>query len=86
MAPPPKKPKAESVSRPGPRIRELREARGLTQEDLAAKAKVDRAELSRLETGKCANPGTKRLAKIANALGVELAEFFIRRRIAGENP
>ena len=62
----------------GARVREIREALGLTQEQLAEKSGVDRAEISRLETWdpRARNPGVERLGKIAAALGVEIGALF----------
>lgn len=58
------------------RIRELREARGLSQEEVAVKAHLDRADLSRIENGKGPRSlGTTRLNNIAQALGVTLSDL-----------
>jgi transcriptional regulator with XRE-family HTH domain len=57
------------------RIRELREAKGLTQLQLGEMAGLSRSQLSEIETEtKPAN--TLRLASIARALGVHLDELF----------
>ena len=61
----------------GLRIRELREARFLTQADLAKQAGVGVVTISRLER----DLGTARFAtirKLAAALGVEPAELVVR--------
>lgn len=57
------------------RIRDLRKARGLTQEQLAEKAGLSRSHLSEIETG-AAPPNTLRLEAIARALRVTTAELF----------
>lgn len=59
----------------GLRIRELREARGLTQAELSDMARLSRSQLSEIETeSKPAN--TLRLAAIAKALDVSVEELF----------
>jgi transcriptional regulator with XRE-family HTH domain len=59
----------------GERIRELRKARGLTQEQLAELVEVEQKHVSRLELGK-SYPTIERLEKIAEALNVQLKDFF----------
>lgn len=56
----------------GARIRSLRRAQGLSQEQLAFEARIDRASISDIERG-IHDIGVRRLAKIARALGVSLA-------------
>ena len=56
------------------RLRQIREAHGMTQETLAKKAGVTRAYLSRLEMGRH-DPPLSRLRKLAKALGVSVAEL-----------
>jgi len=51
------------------RLKQLREARGLTQEELAKKAGVSRAYLARLEMGRH-DPPLSRLRTLAKALRV----------------
>jgi putative transcriptional regulator len=53
------------------RLREAREARGMTQETLAKKVGVSRAYLSRLEMGRH-DPPLSRVRKLAKALGVKV--------------
>lgn len=57
------------------RIRQLRKERGLSQAKLAVMADMDPATLNRLERG-AGNPNLKTLERVANALGVEVADFF----------
>ncbi len=59
----------------GERIRSLREAKGLTQEELAAMARSDAATLSRIETGK-QNLTAETLALFLMALNTTPKEFF----------
>src|SRR6516164_2669006 len=51
---------------------ELRERRGLTQTELAARSGVDQADISRIERGS-AFPNEKTLIRIAEALDADLA-------------
>jgi transcriptional regulator with XRE-family HTH domain len=59
----------------GDRIRELRSAKGLSQEELAFKAGVHRTYLGGIERGE-RNPSLKNINAIANALEVTLRELF----------
>ncbi len=66
----------ETVGRIGDRIRQLREARGLTQSQLQQRSCVSRSYLSRIESGQM-TPSLGTLEKIAHALGVSLNRFFL---------
>src|SRR5215213_3724534 len=57
------------------RIRQLRKERGLSQVKLAVMADMDPATLNRLERG-TGNPNLKTLERVAQVLGVEVADFF----------
>ena len=59
----------------GKQIQKLRESRGLSQQDLAAKCNFEKSNMSRLETGRV-NPTLSTLEKIAKALDVSIAELF----------
>lgn len=59
----------------GGRIRELRGAREVTQEELAERVGVFRTYLSRIETG-LANPTLTMIHALADALGVAVTELF----------
>lgn len=56
------------------RLASLREARGLTQEQLAAASGVSRVQISRLERGHFA-PRMDSLQRLAAALGVSIAQL-----------
>lgn len=61
----------------GDRVRALREASGLTQSVVAARAGYQREDLSRLETGsRTANPTLRRVLGLAAALGVTASELL----------
>jgi transcriptional regulator with XRE-family HTH domain len=57
------------------RIRQLRTERGLSQAKLAVMADMDPATLNRLEQGK-GNPNLRTLERVADALGVEVADLL----------
>ncbi|HEY0094526.1 MAG TPA: helix-turn-helix transcriptional regulator [Archangium sp.] len=57
------------------RIRTLRERRGLTQEDFAARCGISVSFASLLERGE-RSPSYETLVQVAGALGVPLAELF----------
>jgi DNA-binding XRE family transcriptional regulator len=59
----------------GARIKQLRESKGVTQEQLAGQARSDAATLSRIETGK-QNLSAETLANFVAALNVTPKEFF----------
>ena len=59
----------------GANIRRLRTARGLSQEELAYRAQIDRSYLSEIENGK-KNLGVLVLEAIAAALEVEAVALF----------
>jgi transcriptional regulator with XRE-family HTH domain len=59
----------------GDRIRELRLAAGLTQEDLADRCGLFRTYMSRIETGK-ANPTLTMIHALADSLAVPVAGLF----------
>lgn len=56
------------------RIREARDAAGLTQVELAERSGLPQSHISRLEQGKH-SPSGKTLGKIASALGLKLSYF-----------
>jgi transcriptional regulator with XRE-family HTH domain len=58
-------------------LRRLRQSRGLSQEELAARAEINRNYVSLLEReGNAAS--VDMLEKLADVLGVDPAEFFAR--------
>jgi len=59
----------------GKRIREIRKARGLTQERFAEMVDIEQKHVSRIELGK-SYPTIDRLEKMAIALDVQLSSFF----------
>ena len=63
-----------AVSRYGEAIKQLRQERGLSQEDVAHAAGVATSTVSRIERGHI-EPRAAVLEKIANGLGVSLVEL-----------
>lgn len=59
----------------GARIREIRKAKGLSQESLAEMIGIEPRHVSRIEVGK-SYPTISRLEKISGVLGVPLRDFF----------
>ena len=59
----------------GRKVRTLREGKGLSQEDLAFEAELDRTYIGGVERGE-RNIGLRNIEKIANALKVDLKELF----------
>lgn len=59
----------------GQRVRELRNASGMTQEDLSERCGLFRTYMSRIETGR-ANPTLTMIQALANSLGVPVVALF----------
>lgn len=64
--------------RVGQNVQELRRQRGLSQEDLAHRARVHPTYLSGVERGR-RNPTITVLQRIAEALGTDLEQLVISR-------
>ena len=58
-------------------LKRVREEKGMTQEQLAEKANVNRSLLNQLETGKLKNTSINTLQKIADTLNCKITDFFI---------
>ena len=59
----------------GKQIQKIRESKGLSQQDLAAKCNFEKSNMSRLEAGRV-NPTLSTLEKVAKALDISLVELF----------
>ena len=59
----------------GERIKELRKAKGLSQNSLSEKVDIETKHLSRIEVGK-SYPSLDTLQRIAKALEADLKDFF----------
>ncbi|MCI0501322.1 MAG: helix-turn-helix domain-containing protein [Epsilonproteobacteria bacterium] len=64
----------------GKRIKELRALKGFSQEELAARADIDRTYVNSVENGK-RNISIVNIEKIAKALKTDLAVFFDEQNI-----
>jgi transcriptional regulator with XRE-family HTH domain len=60
----------------GFRIKEIREARNMSQEELARKSGVSRVTISGIENGATRATTTTTLIKLASALGVTVDQIF----------
>ena len=67
--------KEELLGQMGSHIRNLREARELTQQDLAASVGKDQQSIQRLESGRI-NPSLFYLYQIAQGLSINMNELF----------
>ena len=67
--------KVDSLRKFGSRVRELREARGLRQSDLAERAGIDRVSVVRIEQG-LRDVGVSRVVALAAALQVRPQDLF----------
>lgn len=61
--------------RVGQRIKALRKKKGLSQEELASRAKIHRTYMGKIERGE-SNPPLFTLYKIAKAIPVHISELF----------
>lgn len=58
----------------GKRIKELRIAKGISQQELAAEIEYEKSNMSRLESGRV-NPKIATLYKVAQALGISVSDI-----------
>ena len=75
------RPGGATGTRAGQRLRQLREAAGLNQQELAARSGLTHEEISRLELGHQA-PLRGTVRALTRALGVEPAVFVARTKLA----
>jgi transcriptional regulator with XRE-family HTH domain len=68
---------ADIAVRFGQRVRELRKARGLSQERFAAQCGLDRTYISGIERGR-RNISLRNIEVIAKTLGISLSELLER--------
>ncbi len=59
----------------GKRLRELRQAKGLSQEKFAYECELDRTYIASIEQGR-RNVSIANIEKIANAFGMSVSDFF----------
>lgn len=65
----------------GYKIKEVREVRKMTQEELAEKSGVSRGTISALENGSVRTTTTKTLFKLAKALGTSVDQIFFAESV-----
>ena len=59
----------------GERIKDIRIKKKMTQNDLAIECQVEKASMSRLESGR-SNPTVRTLQRVCKALDVDIIELF----------
>lgn len=65
----------------GYKIKEVRESKGMSQEELAERADISRTIIWNLETNPNAETTTKTLKKIAEALGTTVSAIFFENDV-----
>ncbi len=73
----------KAEDRLGARLRELRGRAGLSQRELARRARVSNGAISTIEADKV-SPSVSALRQILSALGLSMGEFFADREPSGE--
>lgn len=64
----------------GRAIRDARKERGVSQEELAHRAEIDRSYMSSIERGG-QNPGVMSVVRIARALGMTVTELVVEAEL-----
>lgn len=64
----------------GNRIKEIRQAKGISQEELSFRADLHRTYISSIELGK-RNVSLVNIEKLAKALDCEITDFFTQNKI-----
>lgn len=59
----------------GNRLREIRKAKGISQENLSLIANIDRSYMGRLERGEL-NPTLTKICQLSKALEIDVVDFF----------
>lgn len=59
------------------RLKELREERGMSQEELSDLSGISRTTLSKIENNEEANVNTKTIARLADVFNVKPSEIFL---------
>lgn len=67
----------------GKRIQELRQAKNLSQRELARKVEMDFGYLSKIENGRMSAPNNEIVGRLAQVLGADLNELLY---LAGKTP
>lgn len=61
-------------------LQEMREKRGLTQAELAARSGVSQQAISKIEKGERENPGTMTLLKLSEALRCSIYDLITEEK------
>ncbi|MEK7535707.1 MAG: helix-turn-helix transcriptional regulator [Patescibacteria group bacterium] len=64
----------DNTSEFGKKVKKIRQAKGLSQTDVASKLSTDKSFISNLENGR-KNPTLKTILSLAKALGVTVSEL-----------
>jgi len=67
----------------GEKIREIREAKGLSQKEVALTLVMNPSQYSKIENGKV-DPQFSSIERIANALGVDIADIFNSNKVIAD--
>lgn len=59
------------------RLKELREERGMSQEELSELSGISRTTLSKIENNEEANVNTRTIAKLADVFDIRPSEIFL---------
>lgn len=68
------------------RLQTIRKRKGLSQDQLAARASLVRTNLADIEQGRRVNPRLSTLSRLAVALEVDVVDFFCDRAIDAQQP
>ena len=60
------------------RLLELRQAKGMTQLELAERADIDQGAISRIESGQARSLSLDVLARLCDALDCDISELLVR--------
>ena len=63
----------------GNRLREIRKAKGISQENLSLIANIDRSYMGRLERGEI-NPTLTKICQLSEALEIDVVDFFSTKK------
>ena len=77
--------KSDGSSSIGQAIRMLRKEKGVSQEQLARKAHIDRTTIARVECGIFKSLSTEKLGGIAVAIGIDLKTLLLKAESMGES-
>lgn len=65
----------------GYKIKEIRESKHMTQDELAQKSGISRVTISAMENGAERNTTSRTLVKLAEALGVTIDQIFFTESV-----